>query len=554
MAKTSASIDLASKVPTSYVTDITNSNGIFVHEKSDSSVSPTDSGANGVQITDKVKIIRDGRSVAEYGEDIIIGKKLTSEDSTHEVESLLTLNKNSMCLLSGAKDYLSDNKVFEISINTLKKRYTIKVDGTTANTTVVKHTKNNNTYIDSITITDSDLISKMEQLKQTKYDEIELNISNCVISGNNIILSFSGEGLEDGYKTQATNVIVDIIYIPNLSAKSYTSTYQVSGEYFLERAYFSLPENTTTIKSVYNNTTGTAITNYSFNAGTHILQIPSGTPTSTNVLDEGTEIIVEYNKSMGYFYSLGKRDLTETGDFSVATGYNCYVKGANSFGGGTNTYVSGNNSFGYGYGTDDTECVTVSGSYSGAIGRGLTVNGSGSFACGTYNYPSSSYLFMVGNGKKNNYGNIDLNNAFWVARSGNARVANSLQVGSQLQVAGEMRSSNVAGNATTPMFWYDTKTKSNISITANGTNTGLSCDVTMNNHLPMGVVGIRILNSSSGGANAASCNIYIYATVNNSNESHITFSIKNNASSAAKVDVEFRVFYIAKKALSSQLS
>lgn len=554
MAKTSASIDLASKVPTSYVTDITNSNGIFVHEKSDSSVSPTDSGANGVQITDKVKIIRDGRSVAEYGEDIIIGKKLTSEDSTHEVESLLTLNKNSMCLLSGAKDYLSDNKVFEISINTLKKRYTIKVDGTTANTTVVKHTKNNNTYIDSITITDSDLISKMEQLKQTKYDEIELNISNCVISGNNIILSFSGEGLEDGYKTQATNVIVDIIYIPNLSAKSYTSTYQASGEYYLERAYFSLPENTTTIKSVYNNTTGTAITNYSFNVGTHILQIPSGTPTSTNVLDEGTEIIVEYNKSMGYFYSLGKRDLTETGDFSVATGYNCYVKGANSFGGGTNTYVSGNNSFGYGYGTDDTECVTVSGSYSGAIGRGLTVNGSGSFACGTYNNPSSSYLFMVGNGKKNNYGSIDLNNAFWVARSGNAKVANILQVGSQLQVAGEMRSANVAGNATTPMFWYDTKTKSNISITANGTATGQTCDVTMSNHLPMGVVGIRILNSSSGGANAASCNIYIYTTVNNSNESHITFSIKNNASSAAKVDVEFRVFYIAKKALSSQLS
>lgn len=543
MAKTSASIDLASKVPASYVTDITNSNGIFVHEKSDSSVSPTDSGANGVQITDKVKIIRDGRSVAEYGEDIIIGKKLTSEDDESEVESLLTLNKNSMCLLSGPNDYLSDNKVFEISINTLKKNYKVKLDGTTPNTSVVTHTVNSTVYVDQITITDSSFIQQIEKIKDIIYDEIEADSSNFTMSGSGIVISFP-----NAYAPYRGNPVdLNIVYIPNLSAISYTANYQASGEFWLERAIFVLPTTATTIVSVYNTTTGSEITDYSFDTGNHQLTIPA-VPTQSNVLAEGTEITVSYRKTMGYYYSLGKRDLTETGDFSVATGNNCLVKGSNSFGGGNNTYVSGNNSFGYGYGAGDDDCVSVTGAYSGAIGRGLTVKGSGSFACGAFNYPSSSYLFMVGNGDSNN-----LNNAFWVAKSGNARIDGNLQTGAGIQVGGEMRSYNAAGTGTVPMFWYGTKRKSNISVPANSTNTGLTCDITLPNHTPMGIVGMRILNSSSNGTNAPNCNLYIYMIVNNSSEDHITFSIKNFASTAAKVDVEFKIFYIANGALNSQI-
>ena len=265
---------------------------------------------------------------------------------------------------------------------------------------------------------------------------------------------------------------------------------------------------------------------------------------------EGTEITVSYRKTMGYFYSLGKRDLTETGDFSVATGNNCLVKGANSFGGGNNTYVSGNNSFGYGYGMGDDDCVSVTGAYSGAIGRGLTVNGSGSFACGRFNDGGSSYAFMVGNGQDA----YNRNNAFWVARSGNARVAGDLLIGKRLLATGEMRSYNAAGTATVTMFLYTTKTKTNVSINANSAATSQTCDITLNNYTPIGVVGMRITNSSSGGANAQNCNVYIYLIVNNASEDHITFSIKNFASAAAKVDVEFRVFYIATSALSTLLS
>lgn len=544
MAKATATIDLAATIPSSYVTDV-NDHGIFVHKKTNGSVSPDDDDASGVQITDLVTIVRNGRAVAEYGEEVVIGKRLTSEDDANEVESLLTLNKNSMCLLSGPRDYLSDNKVFEISVNALKKNYKVKLDGTTPNASVVTHTVNSTVYVDQITITDSSFIQQIEKIKDIIYDEIEADSSNFTMSGSSIVISFP-----NAYAPYRGNPVdLNIVYIPNLSAISYTANYQASGEYWLERAIFALPTTATTIVSVYNTTAGSEITDYSFNIGTHQLTIPA-VPTENNVLAEGTEITVSYRKTMGYFYSLGKRDLTETGDFSVATGNNCLVKGANSFGGGNNTYVSGNNSFGYGYGTGDDDCVSVTGAYSGAIGRGLTVNGSGSFACGRFNDGGSSYAFMVGNGQDA----YNRNNAFWVARSGNARVAGDLMIGKRLLATGEMRSYNAAGTATVPMFWYATKTKTNVSINANSVATSQTCDITLNNYTPIGVVGMRILNSSSGGANAQNCNVYIYLIVNNASEDHITFSIKNFTSTAAKVDVEFRVFYIATSALSSQLS
>jgi len=102
-----------------------------------------------------------------------------------------------------------------------------------------------------------------------------------------------------------------------------------------------------------------------------------------------------------------------------------------------------------------------------------------------------------------------------------------------------------------PMFWYETKTFSNLSISANSAATGKELNIYKQDYYAVGVVGMRIINSSSGGANAANCNVYIYTIVNSD---HITFSIKNFASTAAKVDVEFKVFYIAAPALASQLS
>lgn len=92
MAKTSGTIDLksmkkAAQGAVNYITDMSN-NGVFVHEKSSSAVTPTSSNANGVQITSNVDIIRGGKSVAQYGSDARIGKAdeghlvITSSDVT----------------------------------------------------------------------------------------------------------------------------------------------------------------------------------------------------------------------------------------------------------------------------------------------------------------------------------------------------------------------------------------------------------------------------------------------------------------------------------------
>lgn len=56
--------DAASKVATNYVLDVTD--GVFVH--------PDEDTTNGVQITDKVDIIRNSDSIAQFGSDIRIGK------------------------------------------------------------------------------------------------------------------------------------------------------------------------------------------------------------------------------------------------------------------------------------------------------------------------------------------------------------------------------------------------------------------------------------------------------------------------------------------------
>ena len=68
----------ASRRATYYLKDMPN--GVFVHaEDSNQQISPTDADAHGVYITDQVDIIRNGESVAMFGEEVIVGK----ESDTH---------------------------------------------------------------------------------------------------------------------------------------------------------------------------------------------------------------------------------------------------------------------------------------------------------------------------------------------------------------------------------------------------------------------------------------------------------------------------------------
>ena len=128
MSKTSGTIDLksikqAATGAVGYITDISD-NGVFVHKKSSSAVTPTSSNANGVQITSNVDIIRGGESVAQYGSDARIGKvdegrlMITSSDvivyGKKNKKALSFGSTNNSDGVATVTEYL---KVFEASIS-----------------------------------------------------------------------------------------------------------------------------------------------------------------------------------------------------------------------------------------------------------------------------------------------------------------------------------------------------------------------------------------------------------------------------------------------------
>lgn len=466
--------------------------------------------ANGITINNG------STQVASYKDSIILGDEANN--------NLLFLDKSSLSLRSGAEDYLSGNEVFEV--------------GECAETI-------------SKTVTSGQASYQWSELANNTKEMKEVTLSGVLLEEevDYTFNSTTGTVTLTNAPTNSTAKL-KVSFIPiNPEAIQKTITFTTpEEEYWLLRSLYTIPQHVTNIFSVSLNGTVLTSSQYSFDSGNHILSIPA-TPTKNNAPAAGSTVEVVYTKSLGYYYTLGKRDLTKIGDYSIATGYNCMAAGDKSFAGGNYTYVTGQSSFGYGYGTNDADCVQIPGNYCGGIGRGIIVRGTGNFGCGNYNVPSSSYIFSVGNGSSS----TDRKNAFYVAKSGNARVAGTLTVMNGIQIAGQIRHYKTDGSGTVPLFWYDTKRKSNISVPANNTNTSLTCDITLPNRIPMGIVGMRILNSSSNGANASNCNLYIYMIVHNSSEDHVTFSIKNSASSAAKVDVEFKIFYIANEALNNQI-
>lgn len=72
------------KTATSYMTEMDEEVGVFVHPKGTPS-DPTDTNARGVQITDSVDVIRDGASRANFGEQISIFAKKIFRDSINGI-------------------------------------------------------------------------------------------------------------------------------------------------------------------------------------------------------------------------------------------------------------------------------------------------------------------------------------------------------------------------------------------------------------------------------------------------------------------------------------
>jgi hypothetical protein len=250
----------------------------------------------------------------------------------------------------------------------------------------------------------------------------------------------------------------------------------------------------------------------------------------------GSTVTIQYHfeKQSPYFTFNKRKSGVDKGNSSASFGNESSASGDSSFATGIETSASGHGSF-----VGGNKSV-ASGAFSGAIGEGTTANGIGSFACGRYNVKSSTRLFSVGNGTEQSP-----SDAFYVSADGDARLYGDFQVKKRSLLRGQLRG-GITGGGFVPMFSTKVLVKTVGTVSANSTRTSLTVTATRNGYLPMAVSGIRILNKK-GGHNASRCNIYNYIIVNNTNESHITFSIANlGDADATLVKVEFTVFYITK--------
>ena len=238
-----------------------------------------------------------------------------------------------------------------------------------------------------------------------------------------------------------------------------------------------------------------------------------------------------------YFTFNKRKNESIKGNASVSFADGGNASGDGSFVIGIDTNATGVGSFSGG------KDSTASGAYSGAIGEGVVASTTGAFVCGKYNTQSEGSLFAVGNGTANKR-----SDAFRVTKSGNAVLYGDLQVKGRALIHGQMRG-GIKNGGYIPMFSTKSFYKTVGSISVNGASIGLTLNITRNGYYPMSVSGIRILNNT-GGSGASRCNVYIYKIVNNTNESHITFSIANlGSANATKIKVEFTVFYIATNAV-----
>lgn len=318
-----------------------------------------------------------------------------------------------------------------------------------------------------------------------------------------------------------SNGVLIITYIPNYLDEVITFSTDSESEY--ERKTFLMPDNTSLILSVLlNNTQLVENTNYTYDSSKLLIHLTSDPST-------GKTLTVNYRRESRYFYTLGKRNMEQIGDYSVITGENCMATGYASFAGGQNTYVSGKNSFGFGYGEDDLNCVKVTGQNSGAIGTALNVSGHGSFVCGRYNVDNYNLRFAVGNGT-----GVGARDNIFAAGNNGVYINGSLYSG-------------MVGTSNTPrkMFTTGTAVSDNISISANNVSGAKTVSVAKTGYTPIGIVGYEIGNASTSGTNASPCFPYIMRI----NGSNISFNIRNTSSSASKIKITFYVYYIATAAL-----
>lgn len=360
MAKTSGTIDLksmkrAAQGAVDYITDIDN-NGIFVHEKSSSAVTPTSSNANGVKIASNVDIIRGGKSVAQYGTNARIGEA--------DKGRLIVTNS-------------------DITVYGIKNEEALSFGST------------NNATNGSSIVTEYLQIFEQEDNGNTIFGAMTSykisTILHCYKNGDETlpITMNIDEGVEQDYVYTNTGLSqYDYIEI------QYRTNSQIS--------YFKI--GNTSSSSGGNSF---AMGNWCESHGANSLAIGD----YSKAYGKNSVSLGNNNKTMAEnSFSVGQNNIVK-GEASAATGDGNTINEVAWFSfaaGGDNTITD---SCGIALGTENTS----SGFASIATGMGTIASGQSSFTCGSYNLQNSNVSFAVGNGTDS----TDRSDAFWVSNVGN---------------------------------------------------------------------------------------------------------------------------------------
>lgn len=378
----------ASKVASNYIATfnpVGSTGGIYIHRENDADT-PSDSTANGVLITDQVDIIRSGKSVAEFSDNIRIGQ--SSVDSQTGV---------------GQKNIYIDSNGVNIREGTTSVAYfgdTARIGEDNGNKIVLE----NNSFIGT---------------KHMAINNVEQNVEvfNISTSGGNIVevspftVKSSGDTVTVVYTCQRTPDSPSTIYM-------YADIMLVSGEL----------KYTKPVSRLYNETLqNSGYSGFNINwkenpsdIGFQSLScrfdyVISSKQITMTVNDENCN---ENNKILsariGVMYLESSISYPRY-RFGVYNAYNQmtvpYIAGDFSFDIGENNIPSGNyclthgvdnHVYGFGSLASGGYCV-VHGDYSMAEGNGCSVSGSCAGAIGLENIANGDYSFVVGRGNVSRY-------------------------------------------------------------------------------------------------------------------------------------------------------
>ena len=473
--KAQETAEKAAGTATNYVADT--NNGIFVH--------PKDNTEDGVQIRDKISILRSGESVAEYGDTVRIGKTddahlLIESDAVDIIrsgESVAEYGATARIGKAGAAHLL----VKDDAVDIIRAGVSVAEYGAAA-----RIGKANSAHF---------LIQDAKIAGYGNASSIYFETGNA---GNTVQQTYAGDG-----STQYFNVYM-ATSLTSVKVNGTTVSATLQNSSMVKTA--SAPANGSTVVITYKTSASAPY----FTFGTR----------GSSTVGIGSSSFGNMNKAPGIY-------ATAEGELTTAAGFASHAEGSESAAYGAHSHAEGRECETWG---DDSHAggnlSQARGAYTFAHGLGAKATTRGAMACGRYNFPTA-VLFGVG------YGNGDGSrlNAFSVGESGNCFIGKRLLSGSP----------SAAGTDYRAMFHTEDKTFSELSVPAGDRMSSLQTkSVAVTGYTP-----IAVTCYGMSGTNGYKCFPFVIAFSGN----NILFNIYNTGSAAATATIRFTILYIASAAL-----